>query len=75
MKLAKDKNGVLTALTGALVLAVTAPSDAKADEAIELADYFAAKAIEKGATAHDIELCKKAAHCVLEYYRQKGTQL
>lgn len=72
MKLAKDKNGVLAALTSALVLAVTAPSDAKADQAIELAEYFAAMAIEKGATAHDIELAKKAAECVIEYNQQKG---
>ena len=63
-------DNILAALTYALTLAIDAPTDAQSDKAIELAESFAASAIARGFTDHDIELCKKAATCAVEYFNQ-----
>ena len=54
----------------ALALAITAPSDDHANRAIALANDLASIAISQGATDRDIEHCKKAAVCVVEYLNQ-----
>ena len=49
---------------------IDAPTDAQAARAVELAESFAASAIARGFTVHDIELCKKAATCAVDYFNQ-----
>ena len=70
MDLNTKPDNILAALTYALTLAIDAPTDAQADKAVELAESFAARAIARGYTEHDIELCKKAATCAVDYFNQ-----
>lgn len=63
-------DNILAALTYALTLAIDAPTDEQSERAVELAESFAARAIARGFTEHDIELCKKAATCAVEYFNQ-----
>lgn len=62
-----NKDESLGMLTNALVLAIEAPTDEQAARAIGLAQDIADIALSLGATDKDIELCKKAALCVIEY--------
>ena len=65
-----DKAESLAHVTRALALAITAPSDDHANRAIALANDLVSIAISQGATDRDIEHCKKAAVCVVEYLNQ-----
>ena len=65
-----NKAESLAYLTKALTMAITAPSDDHARAAIVLVDDFAAMAFNQGATDKDIELCKKAAVCAVEYLNE-----
>ena len=58
-------------LTLGLTLAITAPSDNQADRAIELSIDLERIARHLGATDRDIEHCKKAAVCAVEYLNQE----
>lgn len=53
------------ALTLALVLAITAPKNSKSQECISYAEVIA-----KDMTAKQVELCKAAAECAVEYQKQ-----
>ena len=53
------------ALTLALYLAVTAPNKNKMKECIKYS-----KIIAKDMTAKEVDLCKKAVDCMIEYYKQ-----
>lgn len=57
-------------LTLGLTLAITAPSDNQSDRAVALSNDLAAIAVNLGATDKDIENCKKAALCAVEYLNQ-----
>tara|TARA_R100001377_G_scaffold64722_1_gene40232 strand:- start:894 stop:1100 length:207 start_codon:yes stop_codon:yes gene_type:complete len=50
------------ALTLALTLALTAPTEIKAKECIKYAEMIASKMTEK-----EVAICQKAAKCVTEY--------
>lgn len=67
-----NKAELLGCLTTALTMAIVAPSEDHARVAIVLVDDFAAMAFNQGATDHDIELCKKAAVCAVEYLNQRA---
>lgn len=56
----------LARVTYALSIAITAPSDMHSRRAIDQVE----RAVELGATARDIEHCKKAALCVVEYLKE-----
>lgn len=58
------------ALTLALVLAVTAPSDEQSKEATELAKGFAS-----GMTEKQVEICKMAAEVAIEYEKRYGKEV
>ncbi len=58
------------ALTIALKLAVTAPTEDAFDRAVELA-----VAISDGMTDHDVEMCKFAAEACIEYEARYGTEI
>tara|TARA_B100001939_G_scaffold296565_1_gene270610 strand:+ start:316 stop:507 length:192 start_codon:yes stop_codon:yes gene_type:complete len=49
------------ALTVALILAVTAPSDEQSKEAAQLAEFIASTMSKK-----EVDICKKAAEVVIE---------
>jgi len=57
-------------LTLGLTLAITAPNDNQSDRAVALSNDLAAIAVNLGATDKDIEHCKKAALCAVEYLNQ-----
>lgn len=65
-----NKAESLAHVTHAFTLAITAPSDDHASRAIALANDLVSIAINQGATDHDIEICKKAAVCAVEYLNQ-----
>jgi len=58
------------ALTIALKLAVTAPTEDAFEGAIELAAE-----ISEGMTDHDVEMCKFAAEACIEYEARHGTEI
>tara|TARA_R110000851_G_scaffold142370_2_gene280833 strand:- start:194 stop:388 length:195 start_codon:yes stop_codon:yes gene_type:complete len=53
------------ALTMALYLAITATTEAKANECIQYAETIA-----QGMTAKQVNICKMAAECAVEYEAQ-----
>tara|TARA_R110002020_G_scaffold469112_1_gene693862 strand:+ start:42 stop:239 length:198 start_codon:yes stop_codon:yes gene_type:complete len=53
------------ALTLALKLAITAPSEKQSSECIEYAEIIAATMTPK-----EVKICKMAAECLVEYERQ-----
>lgn len=66
-----DKAESLAKLTQCLALAISAPTDDQSARAIDLSYDLMAIAFNQGATDKDIELCKKAAVCAVEYLNQK----
>jgi hypothetical protein len=59
-------------LTLGLTLAITAPTDEQSERAVVLSNHLIDSAQYFGATDKDIELCKKAAVCAVEYLNQRA---
>jgi len=56
----------LARVTYALSIAITSPSESHSQRAIDQVE----RAVELGATDRDIDHCKKAALCVVEYLKE-----